>query len=183
MEKKEVLNEELAKDEKAADEEIKEEAKEEGEKVEVKEDEEQKGEENKIEELTNQLLRLQADFVNYKNRVEKEKDRIYSNATEELITELLPVLDNFERALESVEEKDGFYEGVKMIYAQILKVLNDKGLEEIDCLGKEFDPNYHHAVFAEDVEGKEEGTILEVLQKGYLLNDKVIRPSMVKVAK
>ncbi len=183
MEKKEVLNEELAKDEKAADEEIKEEAKEEGEKVEVKEDEEQKGEENKIEELTNQLLRLQADFVNYKNRVEKEKDRIYSNATEELITELLPVLDNFERALESVEEKDGFYEGVKMIYDQILKVLNDKGLEEIDCLGKEFDPNYHHAVFAEDVEGKEEGTILEVLQKGYLLNDKVIRPSMVKVAK
>lgn len=183
MEKKEVLNEELAKDEKVADEEIKEEAKEEGEKVEVKEDEEQKGEENKIEELTNQLLRLQADFVNYKNRVEKEKDRIYSNATEELITELLPVLDNFERALESVEEKDGFYEGVKMIYDQILKVLNDKGLEEIDCLGKEFDPNYHHAVFAEDVEGKEEGTILEVLQKGYLLNDKVIRPSMVKVAK
>lgn len=140
-------------------------------------------EDNQVEELTNRLLRLQADFINYKNRVEKDKERIYTYAAEDIMTQLLPVLDNFDRALESVENKDGFYEGVKMIYDQILKVLNENGLKEMECLGEAFDPNFHHAVFAEEVEDKEEGTILEVLQKGYLLNDKVIRPSMVKVAK
>lgn len=138
---------------------------------------------HEVQELTNQLLRLQADFINFKNRVEKDKEKIYTYAAEEIVTQLLPVLDNFERALESVEEEDSFYQGVKMIYDQILKVLNGNGLKEIKCLGERFDPNFHHAVFAEEVEDKEEGTILEVLQKGYLLNDKVIRPSMVKVAK
>ena len=92
-------------------------------------------------------------------------------------------VDNFERALDSVEEKEGFYEGVKMIYDQILGILEKNGLKEIQCLGQSFDPNYHHAVLTEEVEGQEEGTILEVFQKGYMLNDKVIRPSMVKVAK
>lgn len=140
-------------------------------------------EDNQVEELTNRLLRLQADFINYKNRVEKDKERIYTYAAEDIMTQLLPVLDNFDRALESVENKDGFYEGVKMIYDQILKVLNENGLKEMECLGEAFDPNFHHAVFAEESEDEEEGTILEVLQKGYLLKDKVIRPSMVKVAK
>ncbi|MCF6465607.1 nucleotide exchange factor GrpE [Clostridium sp. Cult2] len=138
---------------------------------------------NEVEDLANRLLRLQADFINYKNRVEKDKEKIYTYAAEELMKQLLPILDNFDRALESVEEEDGFYEGVKMIYNQILKVLNENGLKEIECIGEIFDPNFHHAVFAEETEDEEEGTILEVLQKGYLLNDKVIRPSMVKVAK
>ena len=92
-------------------------------------------------------------------------------------------MDNFERALDSVEKEDGFYEGIKMIYEQIVKLLVDNGLKEIQCIGEVFDPNLHHAVFMEESEDSEEGTVLEVIQKGYMLKDKVIRPSMVKVAK
>lgn len=139
--------------------------------------------EKEIEDLNNKLLRLQADFINYKNRVEREKTSIYTNAAEDIILQILPVLDNFERALHNMEDDNAYYEGVKMIYEQLIDVLNKNGLEEIDCENKSFDPNFHHAVLAEEVEGKEEGIILEVLQKGYMLNDKVIRPSMVKVAK
>lgn len=135
-----------------------------------------------IEDLNNKLMRLQADFINYKNRVEREKKNVYSYALEDIFSQLLPVLDNFERALSSMEKDNSYYEGVKMIYDQMLDVLKKNGLKEIDCLDKPFDPNFHHAVISEDSD-KEEGTILEVFQKGYMLNDKVIRPSMVKVAK
>lgn len=135
-----------------------------------------------IEDLTNSLLRLRADFSNYKNRVAKEKESTLAYALEGMICDLLPILDNFERAMDSAEEKNGFYEGIEMIYEQFVKVLEDNGLEEIDCGGQCFDPKLHHAVFAEESE-EEEGMILETIQKGYLLNTKVIRPSMVKVAK
>lgn len=136
-----------------------------------------------IAELTDRLLRLQADFMNYKNRIEKEKESIFSYATEDLINRILPILDNFERALENAEADNGFHKGVKMIYDQLIEMLNDSGLKEIECIGEGFDPNFHHAVFMEEAEDIEEGTVLEVLQKGYMLKDKVIRPSMVKVAK
>lgn len=136
-----------------------------------------------IAELTDRLLRLQADFINYKNRVEKEKETIFSYATEDLMNQILPILDNFERAIENIDLDNGFQQGVKMIYDQLLETLNNNGLKEIKCLGECFDPNFHHAVFMEEVENSEEGTILDVLQKGYMLKDKVIRPSMVKVAK
>lgn len=139
--------------------------------------------EKEIEDLTNSLLRLRADFANYKNRVEKEKESTIAYALEGLMCDLLPVLDNFERAMDSAEEKDGFYEGVNMIYEQFVKVLGDNGLREIECVGECFDPNLHHAVFTEESEDEEEGIVLEAFQKGYLLKDKVIRPSMVKVAK
>ena len=142
-----------------------------------------KEKDREIDELANRLLRLQADFMNYKNRVEKDKENIFSHAKEDLINQLLPILDNFERALDSVEKEDGFYEGIKMIYEQIVKLLVDNGLKEIQCVGEVFDPNLHHAVFMEESEDSEEGTVLEVIQKGYMLKDKVIRPSMVKVAK
>lgn len=137
-----------------------------------------------IEEINERYLRLQADFVNYKKRIEKEKESIYSYASEEIINSLLPIVDNFERALSSSTNKeDSFYKGMDMIYKQLLEVLENNGLEEIEALHCEFDPNYHHAVFQEESEEYEEGIVLEVLQKGYKLNDKVIRPSMVKVAK
>ena len=137
----------------------------------------------KIAELTDRLLRLQADFMNYKNRIEKEKESIFSYATEDLINQILPILDNFERAIENAEADNGFQQGVMMIYEQLIEMLNANGLKEIECLGEDFDPNFHHAVFMEEKENTEEGTVLEVLQKGYMLKDKVIRPSMVKVAK
>ncbi len=170
--------EEKAKEDKAEEVEEKEEAAEED----VKEDAEKAEANKQLEDLNNKLLRLQADFINYKNRVEREKENIYSYALEDIMSQLLPVLDNFERALNNMEEANSYYEGVKMIYDQMVDVLSKNGLKEIDCLNKPFDPNFHHAVMSEESD-KEEGTILEVLQKGYMLKDKVIRPSMVKVAK
>lgn len=136
------------------------------------------------EELNNQYLRLVADFQNYKKRIEKEKSDIHEFANEQLILELLPVIDNFERALQSakeVEQDKKFVEGVEMIFQQFLAVLNKNGVQEIDAMGKIFDPNYHHAVMQEENPDYESNTIVEVFQKGYTFREKVVRPSMVKV--
>ncbi len=139
-----------------------------------------------LDELNNRFMRLQADFNNYKKRVEKEKETIYAYATEELMTELLTVLDNFDRALSSANDKEkdsALYEGVKMISDQFLVALKKAGLEEIDALNQKFDPNLHHGVAQEESDEYDEDTILQVFQKGYKLKDKVIRPSMVKISK
>ncbi|MFA5575761.1 MAG: nucleotide exchange factor GrpE [Tissierellaceae bacterium] len=137
-----------------------------------------------IAELNNKLARLQADFVNYKKRMEKERESINYYATESFVSSLLPTIDNFERALESEDsKKNGFYEGIEMIYNQLIKTLKDNGVEEIDAIYQDFDPSFHHAVFMEESEEYESGKVLEVLQKGYFLKDKIIRPSMVKVSK
>lgn len=184
MENKEKKEEIIKDQEKFENEEALGKAQEELEEVEeAKEDSQLDEKEKEIQDLNNRLLRLQADFVNYKNRIEREKTSLYANATEDIILQILPVLDNFEIALKNMESNNAYYEGVKMIYDQLIGVLSKNGLKEIDCEDKAFDPNFHHAVLTEEVEGKEEGTIIEALQKGYMLNDKVIRPSMVKVAK
>ena len=126
-------------------------------------------------------LRLMADFQNYKKRVEKEKKDLYSYANEKIMTELLVVLDNFERALDH-DTGDGFREGIEMIFKQLTDVLEKSGLAEIPALGEEFDPNVHSAVMTEETEDYESGKVSGVMQKGYTLNGKVIRPTMVKVA-
>mgnify|MGYP000906996455 FL=1 len=137
-----------------------------------------------IQELNNRILRLQADFINFRKRAEKEKLSTINFAIEPFVTSLLPIIDNFERALGSETDKeDNFYKGVEMIYDQLMKALKDNGVEEIIALNEDFDPNFHHAVFMEDNDEYESGKIIEVLQKGYKFKDKVIRPSMVKVAK
>ncbi|MBC8590779.1 nucleotide exchange factor GrpE [Wansuia hejianensis] len=143
-----------------------------------------KKKEAELKEVDSQLLRLQADFVNYKKRTEKEKEGLISYGVETIACELLPILDNFERALESQDDKeDGFYKGIDMIKQQLFDTLKNNGLEEIDALNKPFDPNYHHAVVMEESQEHEEGTIIGVLQKGYMIKDKVIRPAMVIVCK
>ncbi|MFQ7111318.1 MAG: nucleotide exchange factor GrpE [Anaerovoracaceae bacterium] len=134
------------------------------------------------EESDARYLRLMADFQNYKKRVEKEKKDLYSYANEKIIIELLSVLDNFERALEQETEGDGFKEGMEMIFKQLGDVLEKSGLAEIAALGEDFDPNFHNAVMTEETEEYESGKVSGVMQKGYTLNGKVIRPSMVKVA-
>lgn len=136
------------------------------------------------ENLHNRLLRLQADFLNYKNRTEKEKVSSYSNAVADVIEDLLPVIDNLERALETDKSEDNsFKDGIRMVYTQFVGILDKKGVKEIEALHKQFDHNVHYGVaFDADTE-KEDGTIIEVFQKGYKLHDKVIRPSMVKIAK
>ena len=126
-------------------------------------------------------LRLMADFQNYKKRVEKEKRDLYSYANEKLMNELLAVVDNFERALDH-DADEGFKEGIEMIFKQLQDVLEKSGLAEIPALGEEFDPNVHSAVMTEETEEYESGKVSGVMQKGYTLNGKVIRPSMVKVA-
>lgn len=134
------------------------------------------------EEESARYMRLMADFQNYKKRVEKEKSDIYSYANEKIVTELLVVLDNFERALEHECSDNGFKEGMEMIFKQLFEALGKSGLEEIPALGEVFDPNFHNAVMTEDTAEHESGNVSGVLQKGYTLNGKVIRPTMVKVA-
>lgn len=139
-----------------------------------------------IQELKNTLQRLQADFVNFKRRVEKEKDQISVFANEKIMTELLPVIDNLERALISCaehEKESSVYSGVELVLKQMTDTLGKFGLEKISAVDCEFDPNVHHAVMNEERDGVESGIVVEVFQNGYKLSDKVIRPSMVKVSK
>ncbi|MCI5722178.1 MAG: nucleotide exchange factor GrpE, partial [Firmicutes bacterium] len=124
---------------------------------------------------------LMADFQNYKRRVEKEKSDIYAYANEKIVSELLNVIDNFERALQHECADERYVEGMQMIFKQFAGVLEKAGLEEITAEGEDFDPNFHNAVMTEDNPEFGSGKVTEVLQKGYLLNKKVIRPSMVKV--
>lgn len=133
------------------------------------------------EAVNTKYLRLMADFQNFKRRVEKEKSDIYAYANEKLVSQLLDVIDNFERALLHEAADESFVEGMKMIFKQLTGVLEKAGLEEINALGEDFDPNFHNAVMTEDNDDYDSGKVTEVMQKGYLLNKKVIRPSMVKV--
>lgn len=137
-----------------------------------------------IEELKNSLARLQADFINYKNRTEKEKRQSIVLANEGLILKLLPIIDDLERALINAENdnKEGFYEGINLIHENLLEILKKEGLEQIKSDNEEFDPNYHHAILMEASDDIKSNYIIETFQKGYILNDKVIRPSMVKVS-
>lgn len=130
-------------------------------------------------------LRLMAEFQNYKKRVAKEKSDIHSYANEKIVTELLEVLDNFERALATDNSTDveGYAQGMKLIFDQLLGVLTKSGLVEVKALGEEFDPNMHNAVMTADSEEYDSNKVCNVFQKGYTLNGKVIRPSMVTVAK
>ena len=126
--------------------------------------------------------RLFAEFTNYKRRTEKEKADLYAYAGEKFAKDLLEVIDNFERAMEAKPEGDKFAEGMDLILTQLRAVMQKNHVEEIEALGKAFDPNFHNAVMTEAAEGTESGVVTKVFQKGYTLNGKVIRPSMVAVS-
>lgn len=147
----------------------------------AEENKNEKEDTGKEEDGDARYLRLMADFQNYKKRVEKEKKDLYAYANEKIMSELLSVIDNFERALQQ-EAGDGFKEGMEMIFKQLGDVLEKSGLAEIAAQGEDFDPNVHNAVMTEETEEYESGKVSGVMQKGYTLNGKVIRPSMVKVA-
>lgn len=137
-----------------------------------------------IKNLNDKLLRLQADFLNYKARTEKEKTSTYSNAVSDLILDLLPVVDNLERSL-AAENSEGnsFKEGVQMVFNQLMGILDKKGLKEVEALHKPFDHNVHYGVAFEDSDEFEDGIVIDVLQKGYTVNDKCIRPAMVRICR
>lgn len=133
--------------------------------------------------LRDGMARLQADFANLRARTEKEKANIYKYASESLVTKLLPVLDNLDRALLNADMEDSFVKGIKLVSDDLQKTLASEGLVEIKSDGEKFDANFHHAVFMEENDHVESGYIIETFQKGYLIGDKVIRPAMVKVSK
>lgn len=128
-------------------------------------------------------MRIQAEMMNFKRRKEEESATLKKYANEDILKELLLVSDNFERALmmENEENKE-FLKGFRMISDNIKKILSDNGVTEIDALNKEFDPSIHQAVLTETKEGVDPGIVIDVLQKGYMYKDRVLRPSMVKVS-
>ena len=129
-------------------------------------------------------MRLMAEFQNYKKRAAKEKTDTLQYANEKIVGDLLPVIDNFERALATeTDDLEGYAKGMQLIFEQFKKALENAGLEEIKAMDEVFDPNVHNAVLADNVEDKEDGVVTKVLQKGYKLRDKVVRPSMVAVNK
>ena len=131
----------------------------------------------------NRLIRLQADFANYKKRTEKEKSDIYLYANEKLALDLLDILDNLERALvsQTEDQENPFYTGIQMVLKQLIDTLKKHGIEEIDALNKPFDMNLHHAVMREEADA-ETNNVIEIFQKGFTIHGKVLRPAMVKVA-
>ena len=136
------------------------------------------------EKESERFMRLMAEFQNFKRRAAREKSDIHAYANEKIVGELLPVLDNFERALQTEGgDLESYAKGMELIFTQLKTALEHAGLAEIPALGEEFDPNVHNAVMTEQSEEHEDGKISKVLQKGYKLNDKVIRPSMVAVVR
>lgn len=134
------------------------------------------------EDLNTKFLRLMADFQNYRKRADKEKSEIYARANEGIMLGLLTVIDNFERAIEHESKDEKYAEGMQLIFKQLMDVLQASGLEEIKALDEDFDPNIHNAVMTCDSDEHESGKVVEVLQKGYLLNGRLLRASMVKVS-
>lgn len=142
--------------------------------------------EEAIKALKEEVLKAKAEVINYKRRKDEEVSRLLKYAEEDLASGFLEILDNFERAINMDDdnlddEVSKFLEGIKMIYGHTKNLLEKHGITEINCLGEKFDPTYHQAVFTDKNKEKDPGTILEVLQKGYMYKDKVLRPAMVKV--
>jgi len=133
-------------------------------------------------DLKDRVLRTLADYENYRKRADREKQDYFKYALADSIRDLLPVLDNFDRALEHAEEGDDFHKGVLLIYKQLFDVLKRHGVKPIDESGVHFDPNIHEAVVREENAEVPSHTVVAVLQKGYFLHDRLLRPAMVKVA-
>ncbi|MFD1953380.1 nucleotide exchange factor GrpE [Paenibacillus thailandensis] len=137
------------------------------------------------EENQQRYLRAQADFDNYRRRTLKEKEELSAYASMKLITQLLPIVDNFERALTAAPqggESESFVKGVDMIFRQLSQTLEQEGLKPIQSVGEPFNPEYHQAIMQVESEEHEEGIVVEEVQKGYMLKERVLRPAMVKVS-
>lgn len=134
--------------------------------------------------LKNEYLKAYADTENTRRRLQQEAEQTRKYRIQSFALDILPVLDNLERALaiEPTPETESYRKGVEMIYQQLIHALTKEGVSEIEALGKEFDPNFHQALMMEAVEGAEPNHVVEVLQKGYLLKDRILRAAMVKVS-
>ena len=138
--------------------------------------------EQQVEELTDRLKRSMAEFDNFRKRTEKEKSSMYVIGAKDIIEKMLPVVDNFERGLAQAPEGDPFADGMQKIYKQLITTMEGMGVEPIEAVGKEFNPDFHNAVMHVEDESVGENIIVEELQKGYTYKGFVVRHSMVKVA-
>ena len=131
------------------------------------------------------LLRKTAEFDNYRKRTDRERLQLSEAAAADLLTELLPLVDDLERALkaDAGSDAEGIRKGVELIHKQLLEVLRKRGVRPIEALGADFDPHVHQAVAHEPAEGRREGEVIEEFRRGYMLGDRLLRPAMVKVAK
>lgn len=144
----------------------------------------------KIEELNDKYMRLMAEFENFRKRTDKEKEQMFETGAKSVIEKVLPVIDNFERALdmagpekESEAEADPFMDGMRKVYKQLMDELDKIGVKPIEAVGQEFNPEFHNAVMQVDSEEYDSGMVAQEMQKGYMYNDSVVRHSMVGVAK
>jgi molecular chaperone GrpE len=137
------------------------------------------------DELRDMLLRKSAEFDNYRKRTERDRQALSDAITAGVVEDLLPLMDDLERALkvEVSEEAQPYRQGVELIQRQLAEILRRRGVKGIDSVGADFDPYYHQAVSYEPAEGRREGEIIEEFRRGYMLGDRLLRPSMVKVAK
>jgi molecular chaperone GrpE len=137
------------------------------------------------DELQDRLLRKAAEFDNYRKRVERERSQFVQAAAGDVLEQLLPILDNFERALktEAAADTEAYRKGVELIYKQLLELLARRGATPIEAVGKDFDPNFHQAITHEACAGCRDGEVFEEVRRGYMLGERLLRPAMVKVAK
>ncbi len=136
-----------------------------------------------IEQLNDKVMRQMAEFENFRRRTEIEKSQMFATGAKSIVEKILPVVDNFERGLATVEEgADPFADGMLMIYKQLLTTLDEVGVKPIEAVGQEFNPDFHNAVMHVEDEEVGENIVVEEFQKGYMYNDTVVRHSMVKVA-
>lgn len=133
--------------------------------------------------LQDRLLRTAAEFDNYRKRMDRERRDLAEYTAGEVIKDLLPIIDNLERALQAAAQDDTLRKGVELIHKQMLEALRKRGVTPIEALGADFDPNFHQAVIHEESAQHREGEVMEELQRGYVVGDRLLRPAMVKVAK
>lgn len=179
MAKKEKKEEQLKKEEQTAEENVKEEAAAE----ENTENEEVKALQAELDKTKDMLMRTAAEYDNFRRRSQREKDALYTDSKADVLTKLLPVIDNFERAAAAEQtDPDGYRKGIEMIVKQLLETMNALGCESFGAIGEEFDPNVHNGVMHIDDENLGENVIANVFVKGYKIGDRVIRPASVQVA-
>ena len=137
------------------------------------------------DDLYDRLLRKSAEFDNYRKRIERERRDFVQQATADVLEELLPIVDNFERALqaEAGPQADGYRKGIELIYKQLTDLLAKRGVRPVEAVGQPFDPNFHQAITYETSPGHAEGEVIEEVRRGYIVGERLLRPAMVKVAK
>ncbi len=175
------------KEAEAAGEEVKEEESEEKTEESEEKTEKKDPKDEKIAELNDKVMRQMAEFDNFRKRTEKEKEQMFEVGAKSIIEKILPIIDNFERALEmagsnEAEAQDPFMDGMEKVYRQLMDELEKAGVTPITALGEDFNPEYHNAVMQEQSEEYESGKVIKELQKGYMYRDSVVRHSMVSVA-